>query len=109
MKQRPAHSPSYLPPHFCPPPPPDLGDAVGSTLLRQLTTPGALFPDMDAALQDMRDATDWDEAETSGRVVPREVSRWLLGLCGIGLGCWWCRRGMRQEGQAWNVMRLSAS
>ena len=51
-----------------------MGSDLSSSLLRQLTTPGeGLFPDMEAALQDMREATDWDEAETSGRVVPRQV------------------------------------
>lgn len=36
-------------------------------------TPGRGFPDMDAALSELEGATDWAEARSAGRVVPREV------------------------------------
>ncbi len=68
----------------------DLGGELSSSLLRQLTTPGeGLFPDMEAALRDMSEATDWDEAESSGRVVPRQVRgrTWAaIGKKGGGAG-----------------------
>ncbi|EFN52031.1 hypothetical protein CHLNCDRAFT_139631 [Chlorella variabilis] len=48
----------------------ELGDGISSSLLRRLVTPGELFPDMAAALAEMQSATDWAEAEASGRVEP---------------------------------------
>lgn len=36
-------------------------------------TPGRRLPDVSAALADLEEATDWEEAEANGRVVPREV------------------------------------
>ncbi|KAL4857543.1 DNA mismatch repair protein 6 [Chlorella vulgaris] len=47
-----------------------LGDGIGSSLLKSLVTPGELFPSMADALAEMQNATDWAEAETSGRVDP---------------------------------------
>ena len=44
-----------------------------SALLADLVTPGRGFPDMDAALSELEGATDWAEARSAGRVVPREV------------------------------------
>lgn len=37
-------------------------------------TPGHLFPDLEDPLEDLLNATDWDEAIKQGRVVPRQVS-----------------------------------
>lgn len=47
----------------------------GSNLLAELVTPGRGFPDMDAELSELEGATDWGEARSEGRVVPREVQR----------------------------------
>jgi DNA mismatch repair protein MSH6 len=47
------------------------GAAITSPLLKGLVTPGeGRFPDMEAALAEMRDAADWEDAEATGRVVP---------------------------------------
>lgn len=46
---------------------------IKSTLLKDLVTPvhdGGSFPDLASALSEMQSAADWDEAESSGRVVP---------------------------------------
>ncbi len=54
---------------FCPP----AGEKHDSDLLASLVTPGRCFPDMAAALADLEAATDWEEAEANGRVIPRQV------------------------------------
>ncbi len=41
-----------------------------SSLLLELVTPGEKLLDMEPALAEMRAAADWDEAESTGRVVP---------------------------------------
>jgi hypothetical protein len=51
----------------------DVAAGGGSALLAELVTPGRVFPDMDAALGELEGATNWAEARTAGRVVPREV------------------------------------
>lgn len=53
-------------------------DDIESPLLRDLAIPvtysggkkGGTFPDIDTALEELRNAADWEEAESSGRVVP---------------------------------------
>ena len=44
-----------------------------SELLASLVVPGRRFPDMVAAIADLEAATDWEEAEANGRVIPRRV------------------------------------
>lgn len=51
----------------------DVAAESGSELLAELSTPGRGFPDMDAQLAQLEGATDWVEARSAGRVVPREV------------------------------------
>ena len=51
------------------------GETYDSELLESLVTPGRRFPDLSAALADLEAATNWEEAEANGRVVPREVRR----------------------------------
>lgn len=51
----------------------DVAAEGDSALLADLVTPGRGFPDMDAALSELEGATDWAEARSAGRVVPREV------------------------------------
>lgn len=78
----------------------DLGDELSSPLLRELTTPGAGFPDMEAALRDMQEATNWEEAESSGRVVPQREVRWHEGLRWLWLG--WAACGLQEKKeQSW--------
>ncbi|KAL8527225.1 hypothetical protein ACS0TY_005198 [Phlomoides rotata] len=43
-----------------------------SRLLHHLLTPGAGIPDVKSILRHFKDAFDWDEANQSGRVIPRE-------------------------------------
>ena len=52
----------------------DVAAEGGSALLAELVTPGHGFPDMEAALAELEGATDWAEARSAGRVVPREVN-----------------------------------
>lgn len=56
-------------------------DSISSPLLRSLVTPGESFPDMQAALQELIAATDWDEAEKSGRVIPVQVLTLTAPFC----------------------------
>lgn len=51
------------------------GETYDSELLESLVTPGRRFPDVSAALADLEAATNWEEAEANGRVVPREVRK----------------------------------
>ena len=51
------------------------GKTYDSELLKTLVTPGRGFPDVSAALADLEAATNWEEAEANGRVVPREVRK----------------------------------
>ena len=47
--------------------------SLASTLLRQLLTPGQMFPDLAQPLAELEQATDWEEATSTGRVVPAKV------------------------------------
>ncbi len=49
-----------------------------SELLAELVTPGARFPAIDGPLAELEAATDWAEAQSAGRVVPRPVRLLLL-------------------------------
>lgn len=67
-----------------------MAERLGSPLLRSLVTPGQAFPDMAAALAEMQAATDWEEAEASGRVEPATE---------VG-GAWWAGgRGGQARGR----------
>ena len=55
-------------------------NATGS-LLQQLLTPGRGFPELDGPLEALERATDWQEAASSGRAIPRPVSRCCLCVC----------------------------
>ena len=48
-------------------------ETLASTLLRQLLTPGQMFPDLAQPLAELEQATDWGEAASTGRVVPAKV------------------------------------
>ena len=50
-----------------------LDDMAGS-LLQQLLTPGRGFPELDGPLEALERATDWHEAASTGRAIPRPVS-----------------------------------
>lgn len=50
-----------------------LDDMAGS-LLQQLLTPGRGFPELDGPLEALERATDWQEAASTGRAIPRPVS-----------------------------------
>ncbi|KAK9088185.1 hypothetical protein Scep_027267 [Stephania cephalantha] len=45
---------------------------VESSLLYRLLTPGQGLPDMSSVISHFKDAFDWTEAESSGRIIPRE-------------------------------------
>lgn len=45
---------------------------VESRLLHHLFTPGAGIPDVSSILRHFKDAFDWEEADNSGRIIPRE-------------------------------------
>ena len=47
---------------------------MASSLLQQLLTPGRGFPELDAPLEALERATDWQEAASTGRAIPRPVS-----------------------------------
>ena len=47
-------------------------NSITSLLLRQLVTPGLLFPAMKLPLEELLTATNWSAAERSGRVVPEQ-------------------------------------
>lgn len=51
----------------------EVASSLKSSLLRDLITPGRLFPAMDAQLNDLMSAADWDEAQKTGRIVPAPV------------------------------------
>lgn len=51
---------------------------LASSLLQQLLTPGRGFPELDAPLEALEGATDWQEAATSGRAIPSPVSYSLI-------------------------------
>ena len=61
-------------------------ETLASALLRQLLTPGQTFPDLAQPLAELEQATDWEEAASTGRVVPAEV--------GSGKGNGWACRVM---------------
>ena len=47
-------------------------------------TPGRRFPDMASAIADLEAATDWEEAEANGRVIPHQV---LLSMAVDSIQC----------------------
>ena len=57
-------------------------ETLASTLLRQLLTPGQMFPDLAQPLAELEQATDWGEAVSTGRVVPAKVG---AGITWVGL------------------------
>ena len=66
---------------------------LASTLLRQLLTPGQMFPDLAEPLAELEQATDWGEATSTGRVVPAKVGSGK-GMAGpAGEGGFLCREG----------------
>ncbi len=51
----------------------DVAQESGSDLLAALVTPGRRFPKIAEQLERLEQATDWAEAQSSGRVVPHPV------------------------------------
>ena len=47
---------------------------MASSLLQQLLTSGRGFPELDGPLEALERATDWQEAASTGRAIPRAVS-----------------------------------
>ena len=48
-------------------------EGSGSQLLESLLTPGMRFPEMQATLEQLTSATDWEAACETGQIVPSKV------------------------------------
>jgi DNA mismatch repair protein MSH6 len=55
----------------------DTEEAVGSEALLALVGPGR-WQELGASLQELLEATDWQQAEETGRVIPAKVGSWLM-------------------------------